>query len=106
MSVTISRLQHVVLDLNPLYGTSPGAVASVPTWVVDDPTLCTLVPAVDGLSCDVRAMGGLGPTGTATVTASFTGNGGATVAANFTVVIVAAVADNAFIMNEAPLDLP
>lgn len=40
-------------------------VDGVPVWSVSDPTLVSIVPAADGLSCQVTP---LGPLGTAVVT--------------------------------------
>jgi hypothetical protein len=39
---------------------NPGTLASVPVWSVSDPTILTVVPAADGMSAVVSAVGKLG----------------------------------------------
>lgn len=59
------RTQKITIFAEPMLNGLEAPLQAVPTWSVDVPLLATLIPSVDGLSCQVVANG---PVGTVKVT--------------------------------------
>ena len=89
-NVTLTDSQGVTLG--PVSGLdakgNPASLAGPATWASSDPTILSVAPSADGLSCDVEAVGALG---NCQVTVN---DGAATAVVNFTVVGGAAVSLN------------
>jgi hypothetical protein len=57
----ITDTQEVDLTIQPMDAKgNPAQVDGIPEWVSSDPLIATVVPAVDGLSCVVKAANNLG----------------------------------------------
>jgi len=100
MSFTLTDNQSVVITLgfadkkgNP---TGPPAGAQLPVWMVDVPTVMSLTPAADGMSCVVAAVG---PLGDATVSVAVADASGAALASGKAVGTVISEAPSQVVLN-------
>ena len=61
MELVITDSQQFKVEIQPVdRAGNPGTLASGPVWSASDPTILTVVPAADGMSAVVSAMGKLG----------------------------------------------
>jgi hypothetical protein len=61
MELVITDSQQFRVEIQPVDKVgNPGTLASVPAWSASDPTILTVLPAADGMSAVVSAMGKLG----------------------------------------------
>lgn len=73
-SVTLSAVQKVGALISPTDANGNHATVSGVLWAVDNPTIVSLTPSADGLTCDVAALA----PGTATITVTAQNGVGAT----------------------------
>jgi len=61
MELVITDSQQFRVEIQPVdRAGNPGTLTSEPVWSASDPTILTVVPAADGMSAVVSAMGKLG----------------------------------------------
>lgn len=58
MALTMNTIQQCVLEISPTDAKGhPAKVDGVPEWLTDNSDIVTLIPAADGLSCGIAAVG-------------------------------------------------
>lgn len=67
MSATIDNIITCTVNVKDKGGNPVGALATTPTWTLDNQALATITPAADGLTAVVTPVG---PVGTVNVTAT------------------------------------
>lgn len=102
--VQLTDEQKVLLRVEPKTEAGNAApIDGVPSWTATDPTLVTLQPAPDGLTCEVITNG---PTGSCDVTCTADadlGEGVTEITGSITIEVVAAGAVTLDIANDPPV---
>jgi len=104
MIVQLTDEQKVTLHATPL--TEGGNIAPVdgtPTWEASDPSLVSLVPALDGFSCEVITAGPLGSCIVTCTADADLGAGIVTILGTADIVVVQALAASLEVTADAPV---
>jgi hypothetical protein len=107
MAIVLKDAQKVTINISPVDAKGNAAkVDGAPVWAVSDPTILTLAPSTDGLSCVATTTGVVGTTKIAITADADIGEGVQTISGSIDIEVVGGVAAGLNITIVGVEDIP